>query len=175
MKKTLNGTARLELKDGAIKGINLSAIAAQCQVACSLAARRENRTGRECRRENRFLRTERKLRHQERHRPQQRFPRQVAVPAPDRRRRYQSSREHPELRCEGRSGGEQRRQGGKDLGDLNGLTIPVRASGPFAALKYKIEFGSVLSDSAKQKLEEKKERTKDNGGQAQVEVARQTR
>jgi AsmA protein len=51
-------------------------------------------------------------------------------------------------------------QGGKDLGDLRGLTIPVRASGPFTALKYKLEFGSVLSESAKQQLEQQKESLK---------------
>ena len=45
--------------------------------------------------------------------------------------------------------------------DLKGLTIPVRAYGPFAALKYKLDFGSVLSDSAKQKLREKKEVIRD--------------
>ena len=52
-------------------------------------------------------------------------------------------------------------QGGKELGDLKGLTVPVRASGPFAALKYKLEFGSMFSDSAKQQFEAKKEELKD--------------
>ncbi|HKQ26920.1 MAG TPA: AsmA family protein [Burkholderiales bacterium] len=52
-------------------------------------------------------------------------------------------------------------QGGKELDDLKGLTVPVHVSGPFAALKYKLEFGSMFSDSAKQKFEEKKEELKD--------------
>ena len=52
-------------------------------------------------------------------------------------------------------------QGGKELGDLKGLTVPVRVSGPFAALKYKLEYGSVFSDSTKQQFEEKKEELKD--------------
>ncbi len=51
-------------------------------------------------------------------------------------------------------------QGGKELGDLKGLTVPVRASGPFAALKYKLELGSAFSDSAKQQFEAKKEELK---------------
>jgi AsmA protein len=51
-------------------------------------------------------------------------------------------------------------QGGKELGDLKGLTVPVRASGPFTALKYKLEFGSAFSDSAKQQFEAKKEELK---------------
>ena len=52
-------------------------------------------------------------------------------------------------------------QGGKEMADLKGLTIPVRVSGPFTALKYKLEFDSVLSDSTKQKFEEKKEEVRD--------------
>ena len=48
-------------------------------------------------------------------------------------------------------------QGGKELGDLKGLTVPVRASGPFTALRYKLEFGPAFSDSAKQQFEAKKE------------------
>ena len=52
-------------------------------------------------------------------------------------------------------------QGGKELADIRGLTLPVRVSGPFTALKYKLEFGSAFSDSAKQQFEEKKEELKD--------------
>jgi AsmA protein len=51
-------------------------------------------------------------------------------------------------------------QGGKELGDLKGLTVPVRALGPFTALKYKLEFGSAFSDSARQQVEIKKEELK---------------
>lgn len=52
-------------------------------------------------------------------------------------------------------------QDGKELADIRGLTLPVRASGPFTALKYKLEFGSAFSDSAKQQFEVKKEELKD--------------
>jgi AsmA protein len=52
-------------------------------------------------------------------------------------------------------------QGGKELDDLKGLSVPVRVSGPFAALKYKLEYGSAFSDSTKQQFQEKKEELKD--------------
>ncbi|QDL56320.1 AsmA family protein [Rhodoferax aquaticus] len=51
-------------------------------------------------------------------------------------------------------------QGGKDVSQLKGLTVPVRVSGPFEQLSYKLEFGSMVSDLAKAKVEEKKEEIK---------------
>ncbi|MEO8409615.1 MAG: AsmA family protein [Propionivibrio sp.] len=51
-------------------------------------------------------------------------------------------------------------QGGKDLEQLKGLTIPVRVTGPFDALSYKLELGDLAKDMAKAKLEEKKEELK---------------
>lgn len=51
-------------------------------------------------------------------------------------------------------------QGGKDASQLKGLTVPVRVSGPFDALNYKIEFGAMLEDATKAKVEEKKQEIK---------------
>ncbi|MCX7157078.1 MAG: AsmA family protein [Rhodocyclales bacterium] len=44
---------------------------------------------------------------------------------------------------------------GQGLDQLKGLTIPVRVTGPFETLSYKIEFGSLVSEEAKAKVEEK--------------------
>ena len=41
-------------------------------------------------------------------------------------------------------------QGGKD--NVGGLTIPVRLSGPFTDLKFKLDFGAAVSDQAKQQV-----------------------
>ncbi len=49
-------------------------------------------------------------------------------------------------------------QGGGD--QVGGLTVPVRLSGPFTNLKYKLEFGSVVSEATRQKIEAKKEEIK---------------
>jgi len=51
-------------------------------------------------------------------------------------------------------------QGGKETDQLKGVTVPVRVSGPFDTLSYKIEFGSLVSDVAKAKVEAKKEEVK---------------
>ena len=51
-------------------------------------------------------------------------------------------------------------QGGKETDQLKGVTVPVRVSGPFDNLSYKIEFGSLVSDAAKAKVEAKKEEVK---------------
>ena len=51
-------------------------------------------------------------------------------------------------------------QGGQGLDQLKGLTVPVRVTGPFENLSYKIEFGSLVADAAKAKVEEKKQEVK---------------
>lgn len=51
-------------------------------------------------------------------------------------------------------------QGGKDLEHLKGVTVPVRVSGPFESLSYKLELANLVADAAKAKVEEKKEEVK---------------
>jgi AsmA protein len=53
-------------------------------------------------------------------------------------------------------------QGGEDLERLRGLTIPVRLTGTFDDLKYDVNYRAVAGDAAKSRLGEKvKERLKD--------------
>ena len=49
-------------------------------------------------------------------------------------------------------------QGGKD--SVGGITVPVRLSGPYTDLKYTLDFGAMVGDAAKQKIEAKKEEVK---------------
>jgi AsmA protein len=51
-------------------------------------------------------------------------------------------------------------QGGKDTSELKGLTVPVRISGPYTALSYKLDFNEMIKGVAQQKVEEKKEELK---------------
>lgn len=46
-------------------------------------------------------------------------------------------------------------QGGKELEQLAGITVPVQLSGPFDALKYKVDYGAVAADLAKTRVGEK--------------------
>ncbi|QKO21695.1 AsmA family protein [Rhodoferax sp. BAB1] len=59
-------------------------------------------------------------------------------------------------------------QGGPELEQLKGLTIPVRLTGPYSAIAWKIDFGSVasqrkaeLKQETQQKLDAKKEAAKE--------------
>ncbi len=56
-------------------------------------------------------------------------------------------------------------QGGKELSALKGLTVPVRVSGPFSALKYSLDFNALASAAVKQKVEQKKEEIKSRLGE----------
>ncbi|MDD5328775.1 MAG: AsmA family protein [Sulfuricella sp.] len=51
-------------------------------------------------------------------------------------------------------------QGGKELAALKGVTVPVRITGPFAHLGYSLDFNALAGGAVKQKLEEKKEEAK---------------
>jgi AsmA protein len=45
-------------------------------------------------------------------------------------------------------------QGGKERSDLKGLTLPVRIYGPYAALQYKLQFSQMLSGTSKEALKD---------------------
>lgn len=51
-------------------------------------------------------------------------------------------------------------QGGKELSELKGVTVPVRLTGSFGAPQYKVDFSGMVSEIAKAKVEEKKEEIK---------------
>jgi len=45
-------------------------------------------------------------------------------------------------------------QGGEGLTELNGVTVPVRLVGPFDAMKYEVDYGAVATALAKSKITE---------------------
>lgn len=52
-------------------------------------------------------------------------------------------------------------QGGRELAQLKGVTIPLRASGPFDALKYSVDPRALVTESAKARVEEKTQAIKE--------------
>lgn len=52
-------------------------------------------------------------------------------------------------------------QGGPELQALRGQTVPVKLSGPFSAIDWKIDFAAMAREAAGQKIEEKKEQAKE--------------
>lgn len=46
-------------------------------------------------------------------------------------------------------------QGGAELQALRGQTVPVKLSGPFSAIDWKIDFGAMAKDAARQRLEDR--------------------
>ena len=160
MKKALNGTARVELKDGAIKGINLAKSLRDAK-AMLTGGKREAVQGAVTGEKTDFseLTASFVIRNGIAHNgdflaksPFLRLTGEGDINLPESSLNYLAK-----AAVVASSAG----QGGKEGTDLSGLTIPVRAYGPFTALKYKIEFGSVLSDTAKQKLDQQKEVLKD--------------
>lgn len=51
-------------------------------------------------------------------------------------------------------------QGGPELQALRGVTVPVRLSGPFSAIGWKVDLSGIARDLAKKKIDEKKEEVK---------------
>jgi AsmA protein len=46
-------------------------------------------------------------------------------------------------------------QGGADLAQLSGVTVPVRLVGPFDALSYKVDYAAAATDLARTRAGEK--------------------
>ena len=158
MKKALGGTASLSLKDGAVKGINLAQ--SLRDIKGKLGARQDTTQQARAGDKTDFSELTASLK----------IANGVA-------RNDDLAMKSPFLRLTGAGdidiGSGQMNyvakasvvstsagQGGKDLEHLKGLTVPVRVSGPFESLSYKLELGSLVADAAKAKVEEKKEEIK---------------
>lgn len=53
-------------------------------------------------------------------------------------------------------------QGGAELQALRGQTVPVKLSGPFEAIAWRIDFGAMLKEAAQARLDEKREALKED-------------
>ncbi len=160
MKKALNGSAAVNLQDGAIKGINIASTLRSAQA--KLGMQRDSPTQAASATEKTDF-SELKAS----------FAISNGVAHND-----DLSAKSPLLRLAGKGDinigagsmdyvakatvvGSLEGQGGKELSQLKGVTVPVRITGPFDALKYKLDVGALATESAKAKLEEKKTEVKE--------------
>lgn len=152
LKKALNGTAAVDLADGAVKGINIAGSIR------SAKARLGQLRGEQVQQANKAEKTDfSELKAT--------FNIKNGVAA-----NKDLSLKSPLLRVGGEGDinigedsldylvkasivGTTKGQGGGELADLQGLTVPVRVTGPLDAPSYKLDFAALATDAAKQKLE----------------------
>ncbi len=153
MKKGLNGSARVALKDGALKGINLAKTFRELKAQVNMkqdAQRQANQADKTDFSElTASFRINKGVAHNN----------DLAAKSPFLRLAGEGDMDIgagqmnyvAKASVVGTSAGQE----GKELAQLKGLTVPVRVTGPFDKLSYQIEFANLVTDLAKAKLEAK--------------------
>jgi AsmA protein len=163
LKKALGGTASVNLKDGAIKGINLAETFRKAKAALGAKGATEQGANKADKTDFSEMSASFVIRggvaHNEDLSAKSPFLRLGG--AGDINIGNDSMDYLAKAAIVNTSGG----QGGKDLDSMKGLTVPVHLSGSFDALKYKIDFGAMLTDQVKQQVQQKvQEKVKDQLG-----------
>jgi len=155
MKRSLAGSAKLSLRDGAIKGINL---AESLRKAQSLIQKKSTQTvSADHAQQTDFseMSASFAIRNGVAHNQD------LSIKAPLFRVTGTGDVDIGSSRIDYRAKaavvGTAEGQGGKELAQLRGLSVPVRIVGPFDALKYEIDYRSIAAETAKSRLKEKLE------------------
>jgi AsmA protein len=152
MKKALDGTARIEMKDGALKGINLTEVLRKTRAAFGSKSAQQQPADQGQRTDFSAMSAS--------------FVIKDGVARND-----DLDVRAPLVRVGGAGdidiGNSQlnylakatvvatsKGQGGADLEHLSGVTVPVKLTGPFDAPKYEIDYRSIAGDAAKAKVKE---------------------
>ena len=151
MKKSLAGTAKVSLRDGAIKGIDIAAILRKAKSALGAqsaeAAKTTERT--DFSELSASFTIKSGVAHNE----------DLDVKAPlfrvSGRGDLDIGNSSLEYVTKASVVATATGQGGGDLAQLSGLTVPVHLSGPFDAMKYQVDYRAVAADLAKSKVGEK--------------------
>jgi AsmA protein len=153
MKKGLNGSARVALKDGALKGINLAKTFRELKAQVNMkqdALRQASQTDKTDFSElTASFRINKGVAHNT----------DLAAKSPLLRLAGEGDIDIGEGRMNylakasvvATSAGQE----GKELAQLKGVTVPVRVAGPFDKLSYQIDVANLVTDLAKAKLEAK--------------------
>ena len=152
MKKSLAGTARVALKDGAIKGINLAEVFRRAKTA--LGSSEQKAQAREAQQTDFSEMTasftiKNGIAHNE----------DLDVKAPLFRISGKGDIDVGNSRIDYVTNAtvvaSTKGQGGSDLAQLSGLTVPVHLVGPFDALKYQVDYSAAATQFAKSKAGER--------------------
>ncbi len=157
--QTLRGNAALNLEDGAIKGVNLAAIARKAKAALAVQSGQAGGFAAAANANEKTDFSEMKAS----------FTIRDGIAHNE-----DLSAKSPLLRVGGKGDidlnratldylvkatlvGSLEGQGGKDNSQLKGVTLPIRVAGAFDALHYSFDAGAMLADTAKAQLEQHKE------------------
>lgn len=155
MKQTLSGSARLRLRDGAIKGINLARTLRTAKAALSGGQDLEQRADQTEKTDfselSASFRINKGVAHNQDLLVKSPFLRLTGAGQID------VAAGTIDYVAKTAVVGTSKGQGGKELDELRGVTVPVRLTGPFESLSYRLEFGQMVTEAAKSKIEEKKQ------------------
>lgn len=164
LKKALGGSARLDLRDGAIRGVNLAQVIRTAKAALGRggdagAGKSEEKT------DFSELSASFKIANGVAHNDD------LALKSPLIRvggsGDVDVGRDRLDYTVKATVVSSTQGQGGPELEALKGVTVPVRLSGPFDQIGYKVDLGSVVSEKAKERVAEKREELK---GKAQEQL-----
>jgi len=152
MKKSLAGTARMVLKDGALKGINLTEALRKTKAAFGSKSARAQASDPSQRTDFSEMSASFAIRNGVAHNDD------LSVKAPLFRVGGAGDIDIGNSRLDYLAKASvvstSKGQGGADLDHLSGLTVPVKLSGTFEAPKYEIDYRSLASDAAKARIKE---------------------
>ena len=153
MKKSLAGSARLALRDGAIKGVNLGESLRKAQALISSKSTQTLSADQAQQTDFSELSASFAIRNGVAHNDDlsAKAPLFRLTGAGD----IDIAGERIDYRAKAAVVGTAEGQGGRELAQLRGLSIPVRIVGPFDALKYEIDYRAVAAETAKSRVKEK--------------------
>ena len=155
MKKSLAGQARVSLRDGAIKGINLAESLRKAQSLIKAKSTQTLSADRAQQTDFSEMSASFVIRNGVAHNQD------LNVKAPLFRITGAGDIDIGDGRVDYRAKaavvGTAQGQGGKELAQLRGLSVPVRVVGLFDALKYEIDYRALATETAKERLKEKLE------------------
>jgi AsmA protein len=153
MKKSLSGSARLALRDGAIKGVNLAESLRKAQALISSKSTQTLSADRAQQTDFSELSASFVIRNGVAHNDDlsAKAPLFRLTGAGD----IDVANERIDYRAKAAVVGTAEGQGGRELDKLRGLSVPVRIVGPFDAIKYEIDYRSIAAETAKSRVKEK--------------------